>query len=483
MSASSSPASPLLVRFRDWRAANRPAPVDPAARIDGPGWRIFGLAILELGLALLLALYSGIAAENNETWLAGAAALGALALAGWVTATLVPALARRTALRWVAYRMDYRFTRAGIVYVGGIFVVALAALNTGNNLLFMMLACLLAGVLISGVVSHAVLSGVELRLALPEHIFAGQPVLALAELVNHKQAMPSFSLSLVGFEPKGKKKAKNASKASEILKTPVYFPYLPRGEGVEQRVELVFPRRGVYRQDALGIETGFPFGFLQKTRTVDSQLEAVVYPAVEPTKEFFEILPLVSGELESSTRGRGHDLYSIRDYQRSDSARHVDWKASAKKGVLQVREFAREDERRVLLVLDPFVPASRAPRNASAGAPDGDPVFERAIALCASLAWHFYEVDSVLGFRTDGFETPVAPAGEIIFDILRNLATAAPRIADGSGPSFLETSPACLDASPATSQLFQIILTRQPRGSIPTSLWGSSYILFLEETN
>ena len=117
-----------------------------------------------------------------------------------------------------------------------------------------------------------------------------------------------------------------------------------------------FPRRGVYRQDTLGLQTRFPFGFVEKTRRVNSALEAVVYPAVEPTDEVYENLALVSGELESIMRGRGHDLYSIRAYQTSDSARHVDWKASAKRGALQVREFTREDERRVLLVLDPFTP-------------------------------------------------------------------------------------------------------------------------------
>ena len=40
---------------------------------------------------------------------------------------MVPALARRTPLRWLAYRMDYRVTREGIVYLAGIFIVALAA--------------------------------------------------------------------------------------------------------------------------------------------------------------------------------------------------------------------------------------------------------------------------------------------------------------------------------------------------------------------
>ena len=127
-----------------------------------------------------------MAAEDGRTSAAAFSALSALALSAWVAFTVVPVLARRTPLRWLAYRMDYRVTREGIVYLAGIFIIALAALNTGNNLLFMTLACMLAGILISGLLSQIVLSGVELRLDLPEHIFANQPVMALAELTNHK---------------------------------------------------------------------------------------------------------------------------------------------------------------------------------------------------------------------------------------------------------------------------------------------------------
>lgn len=429
-----------------------------SARIDWSGWRVFLTAVLSLGAALLLALYSSTAAEDGEVWLAGISALAALAVAGWVAFTIVPALARRTSLRWLGYRMDYRLTREGIVYLAGIFVVTLAALNTGNNLLFMMLSALLAGVLISGVISHVVLSGVELRLDLPEHIFAGSPVMALAELVNHKSLLPSFSLRLVG----ATSKMRRAHPGSEILARPVYFPYVPRRQAVQQSLELLFPQRGIYRQDALGLQTRFPFGFLQKTRRVDSQLEAVVYPSIEPTDELYEILPLVSGELESFMRGRGHDLFAIRDYQTSDSARHVDWKASAKTGLLQVREFAREDERRVLLVLDSAMP----PSEKSAAR------FERGVALCASLAWHFFEMNSVLALRTAGFETPMGPASEVVYDILRHLAVAEP----ASGDSAL----GLLDQLIDLPQTFKIIVTGQPRGSIPTSLWSSSYVLFLE---
>jgi uncharacterized protein (DUF58 family) len=414
-----------------------------------------------LGAALLLALYSRIAAENAQVWLAGLSALASLGIAGWVSVTLVPVLARRTTLRWLMVRIDYRFTREGMIYVGGVFVIVLAALNTGNNLLFLILSTLLAGILISGLFSHLVLTGVELRLDLPDHIFAGQPVRAIATLANHKRKLPSFSLRLCNPVTRSRREKRPGG---QILPQPVYFPYLAAAHTSQQTVEMVFPRRGIYRQEALGLQTRFPFGFIEKTRRVDSSLEAVVYPAIQPTDEFYEVLPLVSGELESFMRGRGHDLYSIRDYQTSDSARHVDWKASAKKGALQVREFAREDERRVLLVLDPF-----APPNAS---PLSDQAFERGVSLCASLAWHFYEIDSVLGFRSANFETPVAPAGDVIYDILGHLAVAAP-LAPQPGRSFLSELA-------DSSQLFKIIVTRQPRGSIPTALWSSSYLLFLE---
>ena len=451
-----------------------------ARKVDWAGWRFFAISVFALGAALLLALYSSVAAEDGNTWIAGLCALSALAVAGWVAFTVVPSLARRTPLQWLAIRMDYRVTREGLIYLAGIFIIALAALNTGNNLLFMTLASLLGGILISGIISQVVLSGVELRLDLPEHIFANQTVLALAELENHKTMLPSFSLRLVGARTSrrrggnasraaradnaDKKSKRGGQRASDILTTPVYFAHLPAQQKVQQAVELLFPHRGIYRQDSIGLQTRFPFGFLEKTRQVESRMEALVYPSVAPSEEFYEILPLVTGELESLTRGRGHDLYSIREYQTSDSARHVDWKASARTGSLQVREFAREDERRVLLVLDAAIPAGAKPRESR------EAIFERGVTLCASLAWHFHEINSMLAFRSGAFETPMAPAGEIIYTILRHLASAVPADTDRSVIGELVDLP----------QTFKIILTAQPRGSIPTSLWSTSFIAFLD---
>lgn len=410
--------------------------------------------MVALAVAFGLAIYSGAAAQVGAVWAAGAAAIASLGLAGWVAVAIVPALARRARLPWIARRVDYRITREGVIFLVAVFVVALAALNTGNNLLFLILGCLLAAILVSGVLSRITLSGVELRLELPEHVFAGDPAPAAVELKNLKQTLPSFALTVANLVSS----KKDGASADVLLDRPVYFPYLPRKQSVRNHVDLLFTRRGIYRQDALGLRSRFPFGFLEKTRRMPAAAEVVVFPSVQPTDTFYEVLPLLSGELESYQRGRGHDLYAIRNFVETDNARFVDWKATAKSGALKVREFAREDERRVLIALDT--------------APTANDKFERAVSFCACLAWHFYELESVIGFRTPQAEIPLAPAAENVYEVLRQLA--------GIEPTVSKPTRDFLNELAAEPDVFKIVITSRPRGSIPTSLWTSSYMIFFD---
>jgi uncharacterized protein (DUF58 family) len=434
---------------------------------DKHGWQNFAIALLVLSVALLVALFSAAVAQQGRVTLAAISTTIALALAGWVAITIVPKLARRTSLRWIVYQVDYRLTREGMVYLGVVAVLILACVNTGNNLLWMLLSCAIAGLLISGALSRAVLRGIELKFDMPEHVFAEQPVVAELELRNEKQAWPSFSLRVVGA---------NKNDAGQILTRPVFFPYIPRQSSARQKVELTFPHRGNYHQDAFGIRTRFPFGFFEKTRQVDSQLEIIVYPKVAPTEHFYEVLPLLSGEMASNFRGRGHELHSLRDYLYTDSARFVDWKVTARAGRLMVREFAREDERRVMLVLDPYIgppPATPGESEADAAraATEHAARFERAVSMAACIAWHFNEINAALQFRTHRFSTPMAPSAEIIYDALRDLATIQPD-SSALGGQFL-------DDLASEREVFKIILTARPQNTIPTALWSSSYFLFL----
>ena len=430
---------------------------------DWSGAKNFVLSIFFLSIAMASALH-GSGLIDRGRWRTGAAfASLALVIILVVSVKFVPKMAINTPLRWLFYEINYKLTREGGVYITAIFIIALAALNTGNNLLYIILSSLLAGILVSGTVSRMVLTGIELTLELPEHIFAQRPVLASLTLSNRKLTLPSFSLLVSSPEVKNGKK-KLAAPPRRVLDQPVYFPYIPRNKSLTQQVELVFPRRGRYAQDTFSVSSKFPFGFLLKTRKLQSASEVVVYPPVQPTEEFYEILPLISGELESYFRGRGHDLYTIRDFQPGDPARHLDWKASAKAQTLKVREFAREDERRVELIFDNFLPRD------SQGA-GGLARFERGVSFCACLAWHFNEIDAQMMFRSPPLDTRMTAAGEIIYDILHHLALVEPH--PGADDKFLESLTDEVDT-------FKIIVTARSRGSIPTALWTSSYFVFMD---
>jgi uncharacterized protein (DUF58 family) len=430
-------------------------------KADRPGVRAFFLAMAALSVAFVLALYSGGAARMGNLVLASASAMTSLVIAGWVAVTLVPILAKRTPLRWIGYRMEYRLTREAWIYLSGIILVALAAINTGNNLLFLILACLIASILMSGILSSVTLAGVEMQLELPENIFAGQTVRGTVELKNEKQMLPSFSLRVEGVTRKGEATA-------AVLPTPVYFPYLPRHSSAKQSVPLQFPHRGLYQQEAFRIVTRFPFGFLQKARRLDLKSEALVYPSVDATPAFLEVLPGIQGAMESLSKGRGQDLYALRNYLPTDSARHVHWKASARLGSLMVREFAREDDCQVLLVFDPHS-AAALPEASSAEKEQ----FEQAVKLCAAIAWSFHEKGGLLQFRGAGFQVPLAPATENVLPILRHLALIEPLLVDKRQQLLSDLA--------ADPESFKIIVTTQARGSIPPEVWNSSYVVFAAE--
>jgi uncharacterized protein (DUF58 family) len=254
-----------------------------------------------------------------------------------------------------------------------------------------------------------------------------------------------------------------------------YFPFLPPKAEVSADLDLRFEQRGRYREDSFGLATRFPFAFLTKTRHVSLPREVLVYPRIEPTAEVAEILPLVRGEWESFVRGRGSDLYRIREYMPEDSARHVDWKATAKSGSLKVREFAREDERKLCIAFD----------NPELGL-ISERAYEKAVDLAASLAWHFSTQEAELSFVVAG-----RPRTRDLHEFLAWLAVIEPGMIESGGRETSATGStpirpqkrssagdALREMNLGNSDEYNIVITARPRGSLSAALWNSSYFVF-----
>src|SRR5262249_13185625 len=116
-------------------------------------WKNFAQSMLVLAIALLAALYSSSAGRDGRMGPAVVAAAIALGLAVWVAFRFVPRLAKNVDWKWLPFISRYRVTTAGWIYLGGVVIVIFAAVNTSNNLLYMVLSALLSVLLLSGVLS------------------------------------------------------------------------------------------------------------------------------------------------------------------------------------------------------------------------------------------------------------------------------------------------------------------------------------------
>jgi uncharacterized protein (DUF58 family) len=203
------------------------------------------------------------------------------------------------------------------------------------------------------------------------------------------------------------------------------------------------------------LATQFPFAFLTKIRDIALAREILVYPAIQPADALSHVLPLLRGEWESFMRGRGSDLHRIREYMPEDSARHVDWKATAKSGSLKVREFSREDERRLRIIFDNPIAGLLA-----------ESAYERAVSLAASLAWSLSLQDAQLSFAITGQE-PIADVNEFLA-----------RLAVIEGQQF-ENGSEWEEAG--GSEQYSIIVTSRSRENFSPMLSHSSYFVHVRD--
>lgn len=376
--------------------------------------RFLLISTLLSGAAVGAGLVAAVAGHAGAVQLASISSKAALALSVVIVLYAVPRVLR--SLRW---RSEYAMhvTNGGLIFSAAILVVTILALSSGNNLLYLVLAALLATMIVSVLAGRLNLARLEPAARYPDHIFAGEPVHFEVTLHSGKRLLPSFSLSVDLVEELADER-KSAGLG--------YFPALPARASARMRTERCFDKRGVHAVAGFVISTGFPFGFIEQRRFIEWRSEVVVYPQPQPLDDFLPLLTFAQGRIESRAKGSGSDLYAIRPYLSSDHHHHIDWKATAKTGRLMVRQFTRDDDWRVTVNFDSGVDDERA------AAAEFDEMFERAIRFAASLVTHFIEMGAEVRLVTanegSGFGLSQSHRFGHRFLMLRRLAQISPQL-------------------------------------------------------
>ncbi|HTR03576.1 MAG TPA: DUF58 domain-containing protein [Thermoanaerobaculia bacterium] len=278
---------------------------------------------------------------------------------------------------------EIRVTNFGLGYILMCLVVAIAALNTGNNGLYLVLAAMLAAMVVSGFLSRRNVRAVHCEIEAAGEVVATRPAWLRVRLENRLKTATAQALFFL----------------HESLPGPLWVDPLGPGESREIVVEGVFPRRGVFREADAGLLSRFPMGLFRKYRRARLAREIVVYPQPE-TVAVPELPPedARAGRPHPRTRGGGSDIRTLRDFAPGDDPRDLHWKQSARMRRWIVREREAERDRVLFLAIDNGLADVRDPAALE--------TFERTVARAAGAALLLLSRGGEVGFHARGVKVP-----------------------------------------------------------------------------
>jgi uncharacterized protein (DUF58 family) len=254
-------------------------------------------------------------------------------------------------------------------------------MNTGNNLMYMMLSLLLAFLVLSGVLSESALRGVRVRRRISREMFAGTPVPLVLEITNDQRRVPSFAIvveDLLGLqvdraEPVGRVFALRVGPGRTETRTYRFAP--------SHRGDLAFA--------GFRVSTRFPFGLFSKAMLIEAEERSLVYPAVEKLVPMRRGTPARDwGETSGGQGGDGSQVAGLRAFASGDHLRRVHWRASMRRSTLLVRDLERDQRAEFEVLLR------------TRGAQPG-PAFETAVSHAASEVVAHLGAGWRVGLRTD----------------------------------------------------------------------------------
>ncbi len=226
-----------------------------------------------------------------------------------------------------------KINKAGHLYIVLTIMIGLAAVNTGNNLVYIIASALLSYMLISGIFGRSNIYGVDIMLEFPDEVYAGVDVPVRVRVNNTRRFMPLFLIM------------------AEVESQAILFPFV-KAKGSESRsMNMCFQRRGRYRVGPISVSSIFPFNFFTRYRKISRFFDLTIFP--KPIRcrlsQLHDRQTRFKGDISSNTPGYESEILSIRDYVLGDPPKYISWKSTAKTGRLKTKELSSIELQQVLI--------------------------------------------------------------------------------------------------------------------------------------
>ena len=253
-----------------------------------------------------------------------------------------------------------KITREGKRFILATVLIGVAAINTGNNLIYLIFSLMLSFILLAIALLRTNLSGISLEVSLNHPVFAGEQSCALFTIRNRKKRIPAYSIRIT----------------APGVSSPVYFTFVPPQGFAREEVKITFSKRGMYSFGHFFTRSGFPFILFEKSVKIEVSGKALVYPALIDVEQVISDISGREGPGRERALGTGQEIHAIREFRYGDDWRNIHWKATAKASSLMVKEYAVTEIRKVTLIIDNLLPAEETN-------------FEKTLSLAGSLAHYF----------------------------------------------------------------------------------------------
>ncbi len=269
-----------------------------------------------------------------------------------------------------------RITKVGLWMVLITLILSLAAANTGNNSLYLVIAAMVSALLIAWFVARANVLGLEFHTEPVEDVYAGSPVIVRYRLrrrvaglssdvllVVESSRSPTLVYALRGPRPRAVSFVsigrETSTGADSTLQSGAIVPD-QGAEGAEVDIargqqEILYLRRGRHSLGDARLLSLYPMGIFRREVRFRCHREVIVLPEIFTGASIRRSLAARGWQHSSQKIGRSEDLHSLRAFRDGDDPRSIHWKQSARNPQLIFQQRSEDEARRVSLLVDSYV--------------------------------------------------------------------------------------------------------------------------------